>query len=84
MIATPDRSSATPQPWMRPPSTMPAKGSRFHALGVRQRLAVGMGEEDQAAAAAGAREARHDALAFARSIARALANSPTIGTSAGP
>jgi len=34
-------------------------------LGARYRLAVGVGEEDQAAAAAGAREARHDALAFA-------------------
>ena len=64
-IATPDRSSATPQPWMRPPSIDAGEGIALPPLGARYRLAVGMGEEDQAAAAAGSRKARDDALAFA-------------------
>ena len=82
-MATPARSSATPQPWMRPLSTMPAKGSRFQRLGPGHRLAIGMGEEDEAAAAALAFESRDDAFTLAFIDRPALANSATIGTSDG-
>ena len=41
------------------------EGIALPPLDTRHRLAVGMGEEDQAAAAAASREARHDALALA-------------------
>ena len=60
------------------------EGVALPAFGVGQRLAVGMGEEDDASTFAAAPLKVATTLSRSSvSIARALANSPTIGTSAG-
>ena len=65
MIATPDRSSATPQPWMRPPSTMPAKGSRCHRSRPASGSPSGWAKKMTLRPLARSREGRDDALALA-------------------